>query len=71
MTSTAMTNTAITDTAISASDPHPRRARILDTEISYVEVGRAPDVFLHGNPTSPYLWRNVIPYVADPTLPRA
>jgi haloalkane dehalogenase len=67
MTTTAMTDTAITDTAISASDPHPRRrARALDTEISYVEVGQgAPIVFLHGNPTSSYLWRNVIPHVAD------
>ena len=22
-------------------------------------------VFLHGNPTSSYLWRNIIPHVAD------
>jgi haloalkane dehalogenase len=60
-------NTAIMSSAISASDPHPRRrARILDTEISYVDVGQgAPIVFLHGNPTSSYLWRNVIPHVAD------
>jgi haloalkane dehalogenase len=60
-------NTAITNNAISASDPHPRRrAQILDTEISYVDVGQGdPIVFLHGNPTSSYLWRNVIPHVAD------
>ena len=31
----------------------------------YVEAGQgAPVVFLHGNPTSSYLWRNVIPAVA-------
>lgn len=31
--------------------------------MSYVEVGAGrPIVFLHGNPTSSYLWRNVIPY---------
>jgi haloalkane dehalogenase len=52
---------------VSATDPHPRqRSRILDTEISYVDVGYGdPIVFLHGNPTSSYLWRNIIPYVAE------
>lgn len=31
--------------------------------MAYVEVGEGdPIVFLHGNPTSSYLWRNVIPY---------
>jgi len=50
---------------ISAADPHPRRrARVLDTELAYVDVGAGdPVVFLHGNPTSSYLWRNVIPHV--------
>ncbi len=54
----------MTDT-ISARDPHPRtRVRVLDTEMTYVDVGRGdPVVFLHGNPTSSYLWRNVIPHV--------
>jgi len=52
--------------AISAADPHPRRrARVLDTEMSYVDTGEGrPVVFLHGNPTSSYLWRNVMPHVA-------
>ena len=41
-----------------------RRIHVLDTEISYVDVGEgAPIVFLHGNPTSSYLWRNIIPQV--------
>jgi haloalkane dehalogenase len=50
---------------ISAVDPHPRkRIAVLDSEMSYVEVGEGdPIVFLHGNPTSSYLWRNVIPYL--------
>jgi haloalkane dehalogenase len=50
---------------ISAADPHPRRrAAVLDTEMAYVSAGAgAPVVFLHGNPTSSYLWRNVIPWV--------
>jgi haloalkane dehalogenase len=35
---------------------------LLDSHISYVDVGRGdPIVLLHGNPTSSYLWRNVIP----------
>jgi haloalkane dehalogenase len=43
-----------------------QRVRVLDTEMSYVTVGRGqPVVFLHGNPTSSYLWRNVIPHVSD------
>jgi haloalkane dehalogenase len=52
---------------ISAADPYPRRrTRILDTEISYVDEGFGdPIVFLHGNPTSSYLWRNVVPYAKD------
>lgn len=51
----------------SAADPHPRkRVRVLDTEISYVDTGEGdPIVFLHGNPTSSYLWRNVIPFLRD------
>ena len=51
---------------IPAADPHPRRrVRALDTELAYVDTGTGdPVVFLHGNPTSSYLWRNVIPHVA-------
>ena len=34
--------------------------------MSYVDAGEgAPVVFLHGNPTSSYLWRNVIPPVLE------
>ena len=54
-----------------SADPHPRRrVRVLDAEMAYIDVGAARDgkasavVFLHGNPTSSYLWRNVIPHVA-------
>src|SRR6202162_3545812 len=52
---------------MTASDPHPRkRVAVLDTEMSYVDVGAGdPIVFLHGNPTSSYLWRNVIPHVSN------
>jgi len=37
---------------------------VLDSAMAFVDVGHgAPVVFLHGNPTSSYLWRNVIPHV--------
>lgn len=51
--------------SISANDKHPRRRiSVLDSEIEYVDTGAGdPVVFLHGNPTSSYLWRNVIPHV--------
>jgi haloalkane dehalogenase len=54
-------------TPIPAADPHPRRrVRVLDSEMAYVDTGAGfPVVFLHGNPTSSYLWRNVIPPVAQ------
>ena len=49
--------------AISAADWYERRRlRALDSHLSYVEVGVGdPIVLLHGNPTSSYLWRNIIP----------
>ena len=56
----------MTQESISAQDTHPRR-RIAagGTEISYVDTGDGdPIVFLHGNPTSSYLWRNVIPHLS-------
>jgi haloalkane dehalogenase len=41
-----------------------KRRRILGLEMAYVEVGEGdPIVLLHGNPTSSYLWRNVVPYL--------
>src|SRR5262245_21410989 len=43
-----------------------RRATVRGRRMAYVEVGRGdPIVFLHGNPTSSYLWRNVIPHLAE------
>jgi haloalkane dehalogenase len=41
-------------------------AKVKGLDMAYVEVGEGdPIVFLHGNPTSSYLWRNIIPYLAD------
>ncbi|MEE2775490.1 MAG: haloalkane dehalogenase [Acidobacteriota bacterium] len=52
---------------ISADFPFESRfVEVLDSKMHYIEVGEGPAVvFLHGNPTSSYLWRNVIPHLAD------
>lgn len=42
------------------------RIEILDRSMAYVDTGEGdPVVFLHGNPTSAYLWRNVIPHAEE------
>jgi haloalkane dehalogenase len=53
------------EAGLQSNDSHPRqRVKVLDSEMSYVDIGSGnPIVFLHGNPTSSYLWRNVIPHV--------
>ncbi len=41
---------------------------VLDSEMAYREAGRADApvaLFLHGNPTSSYIWRNILPLVAE------
>ena len=50
---------------ISATFPYQKlRHRVLGSEMAYVEVGGGdPIVLLHGNPTSSYLWRNVLPHL--------
>ena len=41
-----------------------RRTQVRGLDMAYYEVGEGdPIVFLHGNPTSSYLWRNIIPHV--------
>ncbi len=41
-----------------------KKARVRGLNMAYYEVGTGdPIVFLHGNPTSSYLWRNIIPHV--------
>lgn len=46
---------------------HPKDyVKIHGKQMAYVEMGAGePVVFLHGNPTSSYLWRNIMPYVSD------
>jgi haloalkane dehalogenase len=37
---------------------------VLDRTMAYFDIGQGdPIVFLHGNPTSSYLWRNILPYL--------
>ncbi|MEM7539890.1 MAG: haloalkane dehalogenase [Chloroflexota bacterium] len=38
-------------------------------QMAYVEAGQGdPILFLHGNPTSKYLWRNIMPHLEDQGL---
>ena len=42
-----------------------KRLEVLGSTMAYVETGEGdPIVFLHGNPTSSFLWRGVIPHLA-------
>ncbi len=51
---------------ISAAFPYPSRyVRVQGSRMHYVEQGSGdPILLVHGNPTSSYLWRNVIPHLA-------
>jgi len=51
----------------SPDDRFPRsRVSIRGKEMAYVDTGSGETIlFLHGNPTSSYLWRNVIPHLTD------
>ena len=36
------------------------------SKIHYIDEGKGePILFLHGNPTSSYIWRNIIPHLTD------
>jgi haloalkane dehalogenase len=51
---------------ISSAEPRKKFLRAHGKRMAYVESGRGdPIVFQHGNPTSSYLWRNVLPHLAD------
>ena len=51
---------------ISAAELPKKRLTISGRHMAYSEIGEGdPIVFLHGNPTSSYLWRNVMPHLAD------
>ncbi len=52
---------------IAADMAYPKQYReVFGKRMAYVDVGSGdPIVFLHGNPTSSYLWRNLIPHVQE------
>jgi haloalkane dehalogenase len=52
---------------ISATFPYQKkRQQVLGLEMAYVDEGQGdPIVFLHGNPTSSYIWRNILPHVQE------
>ena len=49
---------------ISADERYEKHSTIVNGKrMAYVDIGKGdPIVFLHGNPTSSYLWRNVMPH---------
>ena len=50
---------------VSAEERYPKQHQtVRGKRMAYVEAGSGdPILFLHGNPTSSYLWRNIIPHV--------
>ena len=48
--------------------PEKKFVEVLGHQMAYVEMGDPngrPIVFQHGNPTSSYLWRNIMPHAQD------
>jgi haloalkane dehalogenase len=51
---------------ISADEPPKQFIEVNGRQMAYVEMGSGdPIIFQHGNPTSSYLWRNIMPVLAD------
>lgn len=51
---------------ISAKELPKKTISVNGKTMSYVEMGEGdPIIFQHGNPTSSYLWRNIMPHLAD------
>jgi haloalkane dehalogenase len=52
---------------VSAEERYGKKnLEVLGSKMAYVETGSGdPIVLLHGNPTSSYLWRNVIPHLEE------
>jgi len=49
---------------MSKAEQSKKHIQVLGKRMAYVEMGEGdPIVFLHGNPTSSYLWRNVMPHL--------
>ena len=56
---------AVPEVVISAEFPYESKyVEVLGSKMHFVESGDGdPILFLHGNPTSSYLWRNVMPHL--------
>ncbi len=53
---------------ISKEELPKKTIEVLGKKMAYVELGEGePFIFQHGNPTSSYLWRNIMPYLSDHT----
>ncbi len=51
---------------LKTEEPAKQFVEVRDKRMAYVEMGEGdPIIFQHGNPTSSYLWRNIMPYLAD------
>ena len=57
----------MTSASISPNFPYePHYVEVHGSKMHYVDEGAGgPILFLHGNPASSYLWRNVIPHLSD------
>jgi pimeloyl-ACP methyl ester carboxylesterase len=50
---------------LSIEEPAKQFCEVLGKRMAYSEAGHGPPiVFVHGNPASSYIWRNIIPRVA-------
>jgi haloalkane dehalogenase len=53
------------ETMFSIEEPAKQFCEVLGKQMAYSELGSGPPVlFLHGNPVSSYVWRNIMPHVA-------
>jgi haloalkane dehalogenase len=55
----------MSDTNISTEYPYASNfVEVIGSNIHYIDEGAGdPVLFIHGNPVSSYIWRNIIPYV--------
>jgi len=62
-----MPTTEETSSPINAEFPFESHyVEVMGSKMHYIDEGEGdPILFIHGNPTSSYLWRNIIPYVSD------
>ncbi|WP_370229794.1 haloalkane dehalogenase [Cognatishimia sp.] len=66
-TTAATAAVAALSPAPSLASPFQKKyADVLGHKMAYIDEGEGrPVVFLHGNPASSYLWRNIIPFVTE------